>query len=62
MEQLLRAQYELNRSLWNFYAAWFRVWGLPAVFVTTRAERAITEIKESPGGGHAVISVDFRRR
>ncbi len=62
MEQLLRAQAELYRSSWNFYAAWFSLWGLPAVFVTTRAERAVTEWRESSQGSHAVISVDFHQR
>lgn len=62
MEQLLRAQLELNRSCWNFYAVWLRMWGLPAVFVTTRPERAVTEVRESLNGGHSVITVDFSRR
>jgi hypothetical protein len=62
MEQLLRAQIELTRSSWNFYAVWFRICGFPTVFLTTRAERAVTEIKESLNGGHSVIIVDFNRR
>lgn len=62
MEQLFRAHWELQRSQWNFYAEWFRLLGFPAVFWTSRAERAVMEWRESSNGTHAVVTVDFNRR